>query len=325
VKNSSAQMALPFEFDDVGMAAPSRADSVSSIEWSYSKRDVLNQCPLRYYFSYYGSSKRVAKGETRKDELSRLKNMDNRYLRSGSLLHLAISRYFNAAQNGQPLSLLELTDWARWKFQADIRYSQTGELPRNSNPKYPPSLLREFVFDSDHADELCRDAEERMIAALTAFYSDARFEEFRIAGSQTDSVIERMIRLQSLPCRVVGKIDLAYPLARGAVVVDWKSGSADSFGEDSLQLAIYGLWAIEHFGCDPTDLKVYKVFLSSREIVPFSISAALLEDAKIRVVQDAERMATLDAYGRDGIHAAFTPRLSKNICRLCEYEAICYA
>lgn len=325
MKKRKLQIALPLEFDDVSSSITSRAEAISSIEWSYSKRDILHQCPLRYYFSYYGSNKRRAKGDERKNRLIELKNMENRYLRSGSLLHVAISLYFSTTKNGNPMTLLQLIDWIRRKFQSDIIFSRTGKTPRNFNPKYPPCLLREYVYERDVADELCLDAEERMIDALTAFYNDPLFEEFRKAGTQADSIVEQTIRPRTLPCRVIGRVDLAFSVGQHAVVVDWKSGTSDAFGDDSLQLAIYGLWAVDHFKCEPADLKVYKAFLSSRELVSFPITTAILNDARIRIIQDAERMATLDTYGQAGVHEAFTPRLLKNVCRLCEYEAICYA
>ena len=41
----------------------------SKIEWSYYRRQLMNQCPLAYYNRYYGASRRTAQTEPLKEEL----------------------------------------------------------------------------------------------------------------------------------------------------------------------------------------------------------------------------------------------------------------
>jgi hypothetical protein len=60
-------------FDDEHPKITTLAEKVDGVEWSYSKRDMYEQCPLRYYFNYYGSTKNSAKSESRKSQLQFIK------------------------------------------------------------------------------------------------------------------------------------------------------------------------------------------------------------------------------------------------------------
>lgn len=326
MKISDQQMTLPLDFGEVveTKMQPSRPEGISDITWSYSRRDTLEQCPLRYYFLYFGANKRAAKGEPLKEQLTTLKATENRYLRTGGILHLAISRYLRSVQRDTPLPLSDLINWSRRKFQADIAYSRDYPNLREVNGKYPPVLLREYIYQDFDASQLCFEAEERMLAAINAFYTEDDFEDFRTKGGRKHSIIERIAHLRGLPCRATGKIDLAYRDGDDVVVIDWKLGVGDGYGEDSLQLAAYGLWAMDHFKCRSTQLKVCKVHLTSREIHTFTINDEVLAAARIRIIQDAERMAALERYGQAGTANAFTPRLVRNICRTCTFEGVCY-
>jgi CRISPR/Cas system-associated exonuclease Cas4 (RecB family) len=133
------------------------------------------------------------------------------------------------------------------------------------------------------------------------------------------------MHLKTLPCKVAGKIDLAYAIDGLVTVVDWKSGTSSGLGEDSLQLAAYGLWAIEHFGCTPETLRVCKVHLGSGEIDFFPIDATVLAMARTRIIQDAERMAYVEPWAEAGVIEAFTPNKKEAICRLCAFKGVCYA
>ncbi len=319
------QIPLLFFDEDEEAPQPSRQDAIRAIEWSYSRRESLEQCPLRYYYEYFGANKKKAKGEPDKARLHTLKASSNCYLRTGTILHLIISQFFRNMQAGEPRTHNDAIDWATRLLKKDMDYSrQYPDLPETQG-KFPPILLREYIDQPAEADAFYDRVAQRMIEAIRAFFTDVRYEEFRIGGSSAGAVVEYPMHLKTLPCKAAGKIDLAY-IANGVVtIVDWKSGGSGGLGEDSLQLAAYGLWAIEHFGCSPEALRVCKVHLGSGEIDFFPINADVLHAARTRIIQDAERMATLDQWARDGVVDVFTPNKKETICRLCAFRGICYA
>ncbi|MEL6525334.1 MAG: PD-(D/E)XK nuclease family protein, partial [Chloroflexota bacterium] len=165
---------------------------------------------------------------------------------------------------------------------------------------------------------------QKLRLALRNFATSPAFKIFRDNGTRQGALVEQWMNIASLPCGVIGQIDLAYKNDENVTVVDWKIGQNDGQGEDSLQLAAYAIWAVEYFGVPAENIQVYKAFLSSGESVPFTIDATKLEVARVRIVQDADRMIAMENYGQQAVKEAFTPCYQPQICRLCSYQELCY-
>lgn len=300
-------------------------EPLNKVAWSYSKRSTLEQCARRYYYEYFGANKKTAKGEKAKDTLHFLKGVQNRYERAGAILHLVIRVYYQKAQAGNIWSLSRTIGWARDLFRADVKHSR--QHPDGSfipQVPFPPTLLREYYYQLPDSDVLCSQTEDKLIQSLQTFFDD-QFEEFRVCGASKDAVIEGKLSLSDFPCKVSGQVDLAYKNGSIVKVIDWKLGGEEGTGDDSLQLAVYGLWALNHFKCLESGLQVMKVHLSSGEISPFRADAEVLGSARTRIIQDAERIAVMNYYGSLARIEAFSPCLYPSICRLCSFEKVCYA
>jgi len=300
---------------------------ISPIDWSYSRRSTFEQCLRRYYYIYFGSSKRTALEEPKKEQLHFLKAMQSRHERTGSLIHLAIKNYLRATQQGKKWSPEYLANFARNIFQQDRHYSLNNPNGgNNTGEKYPPVLLQEYYYGLPNADQLCKEAEKSMVEALKSFATNPLFEQFRKGASSETAAIETSIKLQNFLCQVSGQVDLAYHTEENKVIVlDWKSGTGDSAGNDSLQLGAYALWAIDHFDCKIENLRIYKVYLGSSRVVAFDVDNKLMAAVKTRIIQDAERMQTLQTYAENAIEEAFTPCLQPLVCNKCKFKKVCYA
>jgi hypothetical protein len=267
----------------------------------------------------------VAKQEPLKAWLHFLKGLQNRYERTGTIAHLVIATYMRKAQGGEGWIVDRLVSWARDIFKADTEYSRAhpdGDVLPGG--KYPPVLLQEYHYHYPDTEDLCRETEARMVDALRNFATGDHFRKFREAGSNTGALVERPFKLRSLPCVVEGKLDLAYENDGGIAVVDWKLGASDGTGDDSLQLAVYALWAISQFGCNADKVRVSKVHLSSGETVDFKVDDKVLAAARSRIIQDAERIAILQEYGQMAIVDAFTPCGKPAVCRMCAFQKACH-
>lgn len=301
-------------------------DAIQKITWSYSRRSTLEQCTRRYYYEYFGSSKRTAKQEPYKDELHFLKNqVHNRYLLSGSALHTVIRSYFKNAQKGDIWDVNRLENFALKIFRDSWAYSEKhpdGKFVPDG--PYPPKLLQEYYDQHPEANQLCADEETRLIDAIRSFATDDIYKEFRVAGSRQDTLVEQKISLNHFPCQVSGVVDLAYKRGYEVAIVDWKLGANDGVGDDSLQLAVYALWATDYFKCEPENLNVYKAHLSSNDVISFRADAQVLAAARARIIQDAERMSLLNSYGQNADVEAFTQCEKPAICGMCSYREVCY-
>ncbi len=320
------QSAVQLTLFDTAAKQPARPQhDLAEITWSFSRRSLLEQCPRRYYYEYFGAAKRTAQEEPWKDQLRLLKDVQNRYERAGTILHRVIATFFRKAQEGKVWDVDRLVGWGRKLFRADREYSAAhavGGACVTAGP-YPPVLLHEYLYGLESADVLCDAVEEQLVLALQTFATDGVFASFRESGNHADALIEKHFRLPDLPCQVEGVIDLAYRDATDITIVDWKLGAGAGKGDDSLQMAVYALWAVDHFACRATDLHLYKAHLASGEIADFAVNEHLLATARARIVQDAERLAAVQSYGEAATVDAFTPCLQPAICALCPFARIC--
>lgn len=198
--------------------------------------------------------------------------------------------------------------------------------PEGTSPqggKFPPILLQEYYYPNSEASAFCSEAQERLLKALQNFCKSFHFTQFRLAGIRPDALIEHKLAFPGLPCRVDGKLDLAFAKGKCVTVVDWKTGDPSGEGDDSLQLAAYALWASHHFPATADAIAVYKAFLTADRIVQFHLSERVLANARARIIQDAERMAVMHDYGQRGKIEAFTPCAQASVCAICPYQEVC--
>src|SRR5437870_1491550 len=108
-------------FDEALRSAIIGPKDLDGIAWSYSRRQLLEQCLLRYYYEYFGSSRRTSAAD--KDLLRFLKSLQNRYERAGAILHQVIATWFRKAQRGERWVPDRLERWAQSLFSRDRAFS----------------------------------------------------------------------------------------------------------------------------------------------------------------------------------------------------------
>src|SRR2546429_4867157 len=79
-------------------------DAYAGLNWSYSRREALEDCTRRYFFQYYASA--LPSGDF-KTKVNFLRGVKNRYLRTGEIMHLMIATHFKKLKIGRNLS----EDW----------------------------------------------------------------------------------------------------------------------------------------------------------------------------------------------------------------------
>lgn len=294
-----------------------------SIKWSHSRRNALEQCPRRYYYQYYGANLQTAKAEPLKERLHFLKTLSNRHLRTGKILHFVIKSYLNHLRNGEDWPLARVLSWARDIYRGDLEYSrqyQPGDPPDGS--KYPPVLLMEFYYGFEDAETLWRESKERLVKALTNFVTSQKFGRFRPGACCKDALLEKDTRIEERDFSATGKVDLAYPENGRFTIVDWKISDTHGSG-DSLQLLFYALGMIREFGCAPDDINLYQGCLADSEISEFAVHRDGLRRAKVRIIQDLQKMQALHDYGQNAVAEAFTPCDQERVCALCQFQEVC--
>lgn len=283
----------------------------------------MEQCPLKYYFDYYGSHLHVAKAEPRKERLRFLKKLSNRHLRTGTIVHLVIRTYLKQMQRGDEWTPGRAISWAREIYHADLDFSRgyrRGDpLPGDLKA---PALLMEFYFGLADAETLWAESEARLVEALSNFFISSKIEPYRLGGGSPDALVEKSLGIKQERFSVTGKLDLAYTEGDRVVVVDWKTGGAGG-GDDGLQLYTYAMSASRHLGRSLDDVDLYKVGLGEDEVFHLAMGARDSTRARTRILQDLETMEALDRYGREGVAEAFTPCGRPRVCAHCPYQEFC--
>jgi CRISPR/Cas system-associated exonuclease Cas4 (RecB family) len=236
---------------------------------------------------------------------------------------LVIASWLRGEQAGEGWSIERLRNWARQLFDRDLAYSMSHPDGLGvALPGHGPSVLREFYYRTPNAQQLYCDARRRLLQAVDVFVTNPVFACFREAARQPDALIEHRISVRDLPCKVEGRLDLAYPMHDGAMIIDWKLGDGGS-AQDRLQLIAYALWACQHFDLGADQAHLYEAYLASGKIARFELTEAVLARGRNRILQDAERMATMDDYGRAAQAEAFSPHAQPAVCRLCPFQKVC--
>jgi len=288
------------------------------MEWSYSRRQTLEQCARRYYYDYYGAKARLAIADPQKEDIRFLSTLSNRYLRSGEILHLAIRLF---CKHGDSSSKW-LGNWAQRIYRADYEYSRGGSRLDSPNECYPPVMLLEFHYDQPDAETLYAESEERLLSALESFLSNPAYDFMRYGGRCPSAKVEKPIFVRTAIFNARGKVDLAFPRDGKLIIVDWKTGKTEAPSE-TLQLAFYALWAVETERYHLEDVALYCGQLIDDSLHPMTLNERTLLRVRARIVQDLERMRILDGYGRDAVVEVFPPCGFPKVCRLCSYQRIC--
>lgn len=293
-------------------------------EWSYSRREVFEKCQRLYYYLYYGASARAAKSDSQKKRLRFLKDLSNRHLRAGDIMHWAISCSLKArAKKGSEWSRNFLVEFARKRFEEDLdfsrRYKEGTPLPTEMSG---PVLLMEIYYGLPSAEQRCREVEAKMVRALQGFQTTTDYVPLRAGVDGNQAKIESPISVKHEGVTLRGKVDLAFSKVGRANIVDWKMGGRDG-GADSLQLMFYAIWAMDSFGVGPGLVDLFKVHLGDATVSRFDFEPKSILRAKARISQDVERMRAVDGWGRDGIPEAFTPCGQPRVCAACVFQSVC--
>lgn len=298
-------------------------ESALSVNWSYSRRNLFETCLLQYYYNYYGASKKINPNEPLKDQLHFLKQIKPIKMRAGEVLHLALRTYFQRQKQNIRMSALGLSGWAQKIFRGDLIFSNEFSKDRTLKPHNRIVLLSEFYHNEPEAINLWEEANQNLINAITNFMQSPVLGDFRLgAAADPDPVIERMLFMKVGQRSVRGQIDLAFSADERTKIVDWKSGFSDG-SEDSLQLFFYALLMKENYAILPHLMDIQKVYLETEEIQTYQVEEGGLIRARNRIIQDIDRMQSLDHYGRNAVSKAFTPCEQPLICRMCPFRTVC--
>ncbi len=301
-----------FNFQDDYLPTQAKKNNAGKLlKWSYSKRSLLEQCLKKYYYKHYGGNKRTAKEEPLKEQLAVLKNLTNRYLAAGIILHDLIRKYIGQMQKGKIISLDYLLQQAKYRYRQQLGYTHGRK-----------DKAIEIYYGFDNLDELIIETENKLLLAITNFVESLSFNAFRSFFSHPESLVEKNISIKTNLFSSGGKLDFAYIDNDRLVIVDWKLGSSAG-SQDTLQLMSYAYFASEELNHVPAKIELHQAHLAPNRVSSFEIGEHDIFRTKNRIIQDLERMNRVHDYGQKGISQAFTPCGQSRVCQLCPFQEVC--
>ena len=321
------------------MTLPSDPPSYRGLKWSFSRQGTLNDCPHRYYLTYYGWRPDAGPDHGR---IHGLKRATGRHMRAGSIAHWAIEWWLRQSRQQAPLvSGHQLAAAAvkklRWDQHASQDYLLGVELPRPSrrtgNQQDDPVLLIEYAVGLPDADARIDEVAETLTDALRRFLDDPALAPFRRAAAQRDARIEGQQHISVAPTEdgpdrpeaipITVKLDLVYRTADGVDIVDWKTGRNDPEPAGTLQIGGYVLWATRALRVRPESVRFVTVHLASGTVNETRLTEAEVYAAEALIWIQNVQMRERHLDGLAGDEAAFPKNPERHRCRGCNFLLIC--
>jgi PD-(D/E)XK nuclease superfamily len=304
--------------------------------YSHSKRSTLDRCSLQYFYEYYtaGYEPPAAKvGLTLFDDLPTLehrrldpgdaaaagecKSLSSCYQVAGQILHNVIAQHW------------EHPDWTQEWFRrtAVERFDRAVSASAAAGPDGGQRLLERHYRLPD-AEATIANARAKLVTAIGNYFDRSEVAEL-VAEMLASEEKGTEVSIGGLPrigdFTISGHIDSWARNGDAVRIVDWKMGGSVG-DEDSLQLILYGWWAVVKFSVAPECVAVQRVFLGDGSVeAPLQITERLIERCRARLHQDVERMEALHEYGEQGHYEAFPACAKEKLCRQCRFQGMCVA
>ncbi len=299
----------------------SKTEKQSNIGWSFSKMEMLNDCPRKYYYNYFGTSKRKSK-EDNKEDIAFLKDMSNIHVIVGDIVHKTIAVFLKKLQQEEEKDFSFLIWLSNQQLDDIVNKSVNLKNGTYKDSKHEVKICKEIFDDISKKDEIVAFAKEKILQSLDQFHNSNNFEMVRDYACYPETIIEGTSKFKIENISIDGRIDFAFEDDGKFHILDWKT-SYSQYEETSVQLLVYALWAIEKHGKSIDNICIHKAFLLDGKMENLEFSEKHLERAKAKIKQSVERIDELEKYGNDGIIDAFDCCDEPKICNLCQYEKIC--
>jgi hypothetical protein len=215
------------------------AELKNEFSWSKTRDEVFRTCPRQYWFHYYGhwnGWREDAPVRTR--EIYVLKNLKNRQVWAGEIVHECIERTLNNIRRGiKVLSVDEIVSMTLQRMRTDFRSSRSKHYLN-----FPKTCaLFEHEYEISVTDEQWKDLARDVETCLRNFYASDIYDALKSHRKDGWLEVEEFSSFPLDETRVIVAIDCAIQEGDEVFIYDWKTGR--SLHEDlSIQLGCYALY-----------------------------------------------------------------------------------
>jgi CRISPR/Cas system-associated exonuclease Cas4 (RecB family) len=300
------------------------AELRNEFSWSKSRDDTFRTCPRQYYYQYYGAwGGWNERADPRARTLYILKQLQSRQQWLGTTVHNCL-RWVLATlrKTGHPpAEELALQNLGR-RLQVDFQNS--GEGLYWEKPKETCALLEHEYDDLDVPDGAWQEIFEKALRCVSAFYQGPVLRDLLDVPRDQWLELEQLASFKVDDLKVWVQLDFAHQRNDGIRIFDWKTGKADTGGARD-QLALYVLYAAQHWQVEPDRVTAVEFNLNNGEFFEHTADAEQLEAVRQRVRASAVGMKALldDAALNQASEARFALTEDEKTCRRCPFRRVC--
>ncbi len=298
-----------------------RAPLENEFSWSLSRARTFEDCPLKYWFHYYGSWggwEMDAPADAR--ELYLLKNLTNLHLIAGDTVHRAIQRALEDLARGRETDPEQLVQWCKTEMQRAVHES-LDEAWRE-RPKQCARLFEHHYGPRPQREFLVRIA-RKIGDSVRTFFKSKAFGLIRETDPAEWLPMETLDTFEFEGTKVYAVPDFACRHQGDVLLLDWKTGQPDERNSD--QVVLYALFAAARWGADPDRVQGAPVYLLNgggfepRQVTPEDRArvAGMVRDS-IAKMRGRLKEPTTNVADRSG----FAPSPG-HPCRSCNFRGVC--
>lgn len=288
------------------------------LPWSVTRDKRLRTCARRYYLYHYGIRAARAAGPADEHELTVLKQLRNRYMWVGEIVHELIELALSAWRRGENVPVESLVERGTRRMRA--QYAESLQGVYRERPSEACGLV-----EHEYREELSRDEwkaqRDRMATCVRNFFALPLVSEVRAVPSWRWLALESGGSFELDGATVIVKPDFAWRNdADEVVLVDWKTGRPRP-DDERLQLAVYAAYATRAWGARVGALRALVVYLESAEVVEVPLDAETLAWGEQATRDSIRAMRELAQYTTEPLRFALTE--DAGACALCAFKRLC--
>lgn len=297
-------------------------DLKNEFSWSPSRRWRFDTCKRKYYYHHYGSwGGWEDDADESVKELYRLKNMANIPRFIGEVVHKAISEILDQLKSGKLLEQENAEKMAVQSFKKGWSQSKKGEWKKS--PKKKTNLFEHYYGEIPSQDEL-KEVGDKLVQSIKGFYESESLAFIKTLPSIDWICKEELASFEFDGTTIYVKLDFAVRHGERVYVYDWKTGK--KVFEDEIQLAVYSIYALESWGIDLENLRLFDVYVTKRMPVKIKVNQPSINETKVIMRQSIAEMKSLldDADENIASFDNFPMIDDTTICTQCQFKAVCY-
>jgi hypothetical protein len=295
----------------------------NTFSWSRSRAGTFDECLRKYWLQYYGSWGGWEAGcDPRTRRIYVLKNMRNRWMWAGTLVHEAVQTALERMRDGKDIDEAELTEQTLNRMRREYRMSRDRVYLKQ--PK-TGGLLEHHYAHRHVPDQEWAVVRDHVAACIRGFFASPFPGELWALPREGWLAIEefRSYPLDGVPVWVIP--DLAYMDQTGVLrLIDWKTARAAT-EPDPLQLRIYALFASERWQVPADRIRATEYHLATAQAFDLATSPDDLEAARAQMHASiaAMRALLLDPAANAAAEEDFARTDDTAKCARCGFLEVC--